>query len=163
MALHKPEPLTNQQLDSFDCGNATLNDWLKKRAARNQREGASRTFVLCEKSEVVGYYALSSGSIERQIAPKALSRNMPEAIPVMILGRLAIDLKYQGKSLGSLLLRDAIYRVLNVSQQVGVRAILVHAISEDAKRFYEQYGFKQSPVESLTLFLPIKSLRNALA
>lgn len=162
--LSAPEPLSaSHQLDLFDCGNATLNDWLKKRAIRNQKEGASRSFVVCNRQQVVAYYALASGSVERTIAPKAIARNMPEPIPVMVLGRLAVDQAYQGMQLGSLMLRDALLRVVNVSRQVGIRALLVRAISEDAKRFYQQYGFQSSPIDSMTLFLSIKTIQQSCA
>jgi GNAT superfamily N-acetyltransferase len=146
----------------FDCGNDVLNDWLKKRALKNQASGASRTFVICNKGRVVGYYALSSGSVERLEAPKAIARNMPQTIPVMLLGRLAIDRDAQGQGLGAALLKDALLRVLSVAKNVGVRAILVHAISEDAKRFYLGYGFQVSPIDSMTLVLPMKNIEALL-
>lgn len=139
----------------FDCGNDTLNEWLKKRALKNQDNGASRTFVICKKNRVVGYYALASGSVERMVAPKSITRNMPEPIPVIVLGRLAIDLSMQGQHFGACMLKDALLRSLKISQNIGIRAVLVHAISEDAKRFYEAYGFKVSPIDSMTLMLSV--------
>ena len=152
-----PAPLDGtQETAEFDCGNDTLNDWLKKRALKNQESGASRTFVVCENDRVVGYYALASGSVERIEVPKSIARNMPEPIPVMVLGRLAVDLSIQGQRLGGSLLKDALLRTLKVSQDVGIRAVLVHAISEDAKRFYHAYGFKVSPIDPMTLILPIR-------
>ncbi len=159
----RPETLTeaHQSID-FDCGNDVLNDWLKKRALKNQASGASRTFVIGKEGRVVGYYALSSGSVERLEAPKAIARNMPETIPVMLLGRLAIELDAQGQGLGAALLKDALLRVLSVAKNVGVRAILVHAISEDAKRFYLGYGFQVSPIDSMTLVLPMKNIEALL-
>jgi GNAT superfamily N-acetyltransferase len=161
--ITRPEILTeaHQSID-FDCGNDVLNDWLKKRALKNQASGASRTFVICNKGRVVGYYALSSGSVERLEAPKAIARNMPQTIPVMLLGRLAIDRDAQGQGLGAALLKDALLRVLSVAKNVGVRAILVHAISEDAKRFYLGYGFQVSPIDSMTLVLPMKNIEALL-
>lgn len=145
-------------LDSFDCGNDTLNEWLIKRALKNQKNGASRTFVILDKGQVIGYYALASGSIERLSAPKNLSRNMPDPIPVAILARLAIDTNYQGLNLGARLLRNAMKRTLLVSQNIGIKAIMVHAISESAKAFYLSYGFKESPNNPMLLFYSIKSI-----
>lgn len=142
----------------FNCGNATLNEWLKKRALKNQINGASRTFVICQSNQVIGYYALASGSIERLSAPKPIARNMPEPIPVMVLGRLAIDVQNQRQRLGAALLKDALLRTLAVARNAGVRALLVHAISEDAKRYYQGYGFVESPMDTMTLMLSIKHI-----
>ena len=119
----------------------------------HQANSASRTFVIYKEGLVVGYYALSSGSVERIEAPKPIARNMPETIPAMLLGRLAIDSSAQGQGLGAALLKDALLRILSVSKNVGVRTILVHAISEDAKRFYLGYGFQVSPIDAMTLVL----------
>ena len=146
----------------FDCGNDTLNEWLKKRALKNQDDGASRTFVICQDDRVVGYYALASGSVERLGAPGSIARNMPDPIPVIVLGRLAIDLSMQGQRFGSSLLKDALLRALKISQDIGIRAVLVHAISEDAKRFYQAYGFQVSPIDSMTLMLPIRHIVSLL-
>ncbi len=143
----------------FDCGNDTLNDWLIKQALKNQDNGASRSFVLCQDNQVIGYYALASGSIERLVAPKSIARNMPEPIPVTILGRLAIDIQYQGQQWGEALLKDAMLRTLSVAQNVGIRALLVHAISEEAKRFYLSYGFQESTSKPMTLLLSMKHLK----
>ena len=160
MGLSKPAALNNKhQLDEFGCGNETLNEWLKKRALKNQGYSASRTFVICEQDKVVGYYALASGSVQREIAPKSMARNMPEPLPVIVLGRLAIDEKYQGRGLGKELLRDAILRSIFTAKNIGTSAILVHAISEDAKRFYEKNGFQVSPLEPMTLFMSMRKLK----
>ena len=152
----------NHQVSEFNCGNDALNDWLKKCALKNQTNGASRTFVICQDDRVLGYYALASGSIERIVAPKPIARNMPEPIPVMVLGRLAIDITRQSQRLGSSLLKDALLRTLAVAKNVGIRAVLVHAISEDAKRFYQGYGFQVSPVDPMTLMLPIRHIEALL-
>ena len=102
------------------------------------------------------------GSIERPIAPKTIARNMPDPIPVTVLGRLAIDLEFQGQRLGAALLRDSILRTVLVSRNIGVRAMLVHAISEDAKRFYASYGFKGSPINEMTLMLSLQQIKDHL-
>lgn len=150
------------ELTLFDCGNPTLNEWLKKQSLRNQNSGASRTFVICQKKRVIGYYALASGSVERINAPGSIARNMPEPIPVTILGRLAIDQEFQSQRLGGHMLKDALLRTISVSKTVGIRAILVHAISEEAKSFYLNYGFIESPLNSMTLLLSIKKIKALL-
>jgi GNAT superfamily N-acetyltransferase len=158
-----PTALTgNHGVSDFDCGNGALNDWLIKRALKNQGSSASRTFVICQNDRVIGYYALASGSVERMASPKPIARNMPEPIPVMVLGRLAIDSTMHGQRLGSALLKDALRRTLSVSKNAGIRALLVHAISEDAKRFYLGYGFQVSPIDPMTLMLPIRHIEGLL-
>jgi GNAT superfamily N-acetyltransferase len=119
--------------------------------------------VICSGNAVVGYYCLAAGAVVRDEAPKPLQRNMPDPIPVMVLGRLAIDHRYQGRGIGKALLRDSILRVLQAAEIAGVKAILVHAISEDAKRFYLTHGFLESPIEPMTLCLPLATVRQALA
>ncbi|MBQ0758425.1 MAG: GNAT superfamily N-acetyltransferase [Zhongshania sp.] len=147
----------------FCCGNGTLDDWLTKRALKNQNSGASKTFVICESdSTVIGFYALATGSVERSLATSSLSRQMPDPIPVIILGRLAVDEKFKGRNLGASLLKDAILRTLFIADSVGVRGLLVHAISEDAKRFYLKYGFKESPMDAMTLMISVASLKQHL-
>lgn len=154
-----PELLTvSHTLEGFDSGNETLNNWLQKRALKNQLGDASRTFVITDGRRVIAYYSLGSGSIERTGAPKPMARNMPNAIPVMILGRLAVDHRYQSKKLGSALLKDALLRTKRVSKEVGIKAMLVHAISDEAKRFYSQYGFQTSVMDDMTLMLSIKHI-----
>jgi predicted N-acetyltransferase YhbS len=150
------------EINDFQCGIASLDEWLSKRALKNQATGASRTFVICDGARVVGYYALSSGSIERLLAPGALARNMPEPIPVIVLGRLAVDHRYQGRRLGAALLKDAIGRTLLIAEQVGVRALLVHALSDEAKQFYRGFNFIESPKEPMTLLLSIDHLKLSL-
>ena len=158
-----PTALTgSHEVSEFDCGNDVLNDWLIKRALKNQNSGANRTFVICQDNQVVGYYALASGSVERMATPKSIARNMPEPIPVMVLGRLAIAARMQGQRLGSALLKDALLRTLSVSKNIGIRAILVHAISEDAKRFYLGYGFQASPIDPMTLMLSVRHIEGLL-
>ena len=163
-ALSPPTPLTpGHQLAAFDCGNEVLTDWLRRRALANQVSHASRTFVVCHgDEEVVGYYSLASGAIARQSAPGAVRRNMPEPIPVIVLGRLAVDVRYQGAGLGGVLLRDAMLRILTVSREVAVKALIVHAISDDARKFYRRYDFIESPTDPMTLLLPLATIATAL-
>ena len=158
-SLLLPEHKTAQ----FSCGNATLDDWLRKRALKNQASGASKAFVICDNTQsVIGFYAIATGSVERVTAPGGFARGMPDPIPVIVLGRLAVDQRYQGQNLGGFLLRDAMLRVLNISSQVGIRGLLVHAISEDAKRFYLRYGFVEASFEPMTLMISMKTLSSHL-
>jgi N-acetylglutamate synthase-like GNAT family acetyltransferase len=141
-------------LSAFDCGETVLNDWLKRRAFANQVSGASRTFVVAnEHNQVLGYYALAAGAVTHAEASNIVRRNMPDPIPVMVLGRLAIDHSCQGRQLGSALLKDALLRTMNVAKDVGIRALLVHAINDEAQQFYLQRGFQQSPINPYTLML----------
>lgn len=161
--LTAPVPIDAGHIaDSFDCGIPTLNQWLHRQALKNEVSGASRTFVVCFEVNVVGYYALATGSVLRRQAPGKIKREMPEPIPVMVLGRLAVDLSWQGSGLGSGLLRDAVLRTYTVSKQVGVRALLVHALSEDAKVFYLRHGFMQSPIDPMTLMLNLLDVHRTL-
>jgi GNAT superfamily N-acetyltransferase len=151
-----PVPLGAQhQLDSFRCSEASLESWLKQRAYKNQVDGASRTFVVCEGDVVVGYYCLSAGSVARDSAPGGLRRNMPDPIPVVVLGRLAAHVDWAGQGIGRGLLKDAILRTVGVAGEIGIRALLCHAISPAAKTFYLKYGFVESPLHPMTLLLPI--------
>jgi GNAT superfamily N-acetyltransferase len=155
-SLAAPEPLAaDHELDAFDSGVAPLDDWLKRRARRNEAEGASRTFVIRAGRRVVGYYSLAAGSILHSAATGRVRRNMPDPVPVLLLGRLAVDRGWHGRGLGADLLYDAVLRALGAAESVGVRAILVHAISAEAKAFYEKHGFRASPVEPMTLMITI--------
>ena len=158
-----PEHLTpTYDISTFDCGVPELNDWLKRRALPNEESGASRTYVVCSAGRVVGYYALASGGVAIAKAAGRVRRNMPDPLPVMIPGRLAVKRGWQGRSIGRSLLRDAILRTLQAAEIGGIRAILVHMISEDAKRFYERYGFSVSPVDSMTLMVTVADAKKAL-
>jgi GNAT superfamily N-acetyltransferase len=154
-----PQPLEAAHgVASFDCGEPSLNDWLKRRALANHLSGASRTFVVVDdQALVVGYYALAAGSVSLVNAVGAVRRNMPDPIPVLVLGRLAIDQRAQGIHLGAALLRDAIQRAAAVSQNAGVRAMVVHALHDRARDFYLHYGFQASPLHPMTLMLRLGS------
>lgn len=151
-----PELLNaTHHLDDFDCGEEALNSWLKRNALKNQQNQANRTFVICQNNNVVGFYALAAGSVSHQFVSGGLRRNMPDTIPVVVLGRLAIDLTHQGQQLGAALLKDAVLRASAVSQQVEVKALLVHALNDKAKAFYLNYGFQVSPIDDLILLLKL--------
>ena len=162
--LRAPEHLTAAHDASvFDSGVPDLDEWLRRRALANEGTGASRTYVVCAGERVVGYYALASGSVEQWQAPGRVRRNMPDPIPVMILGRLAVDRAWQGRSLGRSLLRDAVLRTLQAAGIGGIRAILVHAISEEAKGFYRSHGFGESPLDPMTLMVTVADAEKALS
>lgn len=149
----------NHNVDNFDCGELTLNEWLKKRAAKNNVADASRCFIISNtNNEVVGYYSLSAGAINRELAPKAMRRNMPDSLPVLVLGRLAINKNYHNKGLGSALLRDAMIRSVNIAQDAGVFAILIHSLSDKAKQFYISRSFVESPLQPMTLFMTLATI-----
>lgn len=157
MGINAPVPLTKEQdIAAFDSGDPVLDLWLQRTALKNERNGASRTFVVCDENRVIGYYALATGAVEQGDVPGKVRRNMPDPIPVIVLGRLAVDREYQGKGIGRGMLKDAVLRVIGVAEQVGVKAVLVHAISEEAKRFYLRAGFDESPTNDMTLMITIK-------
>jgi len=150
-------------MSAFECGVANLTEWLKKRTLLNEETGASRTYAVCSAGRVVGYYALASGGVALAKAPGRARRNMPDPLPVMIVGRLAVDQSCQGRNIGRSLLRDAVLRTLQAAEIGGIRAILVHAISEEAKRFYERYGFSVSPADPMTLMITVGDAKKALS
>ena len=161
MTLSAPESLSDKHdLSAFDCGEPGLNTFLTRRALTNQESGASRTFVLADKNNrVVAYYSLATGSIEARQATGKVRRNMPDPIPVMVLGRLAVSLEHQNRRLGAWLLKDALLRVLGVAEMAGIRAVLLHAMSDRARKFYLQHGFAESPLDPMTLMIPLNDVR----
>ncbi|MEF0942240.1 GNAT family N-acetyltransferase [Rhizobium sp. BR 362] len=163
MTLSAPAPLAdNHELAEFNCGLPQLDDWLRRRARANQASGASRTFVACEGNRVIAYYALASGAVKQPEAPGRFRRNMPDPIPVAVLGRLAIDRSYQGRGIGRALVRDAGLRLLHAAEIIGIRSLLVHAISDDARAFYEAVGFLPSPFDPMILMVGLHDLNSAL-
>lgn len=160
MPLTRPEPLADlHELNDFFCGVSSLDDWLKRRARANQVSGASRSFVVADNHKVVGYYALASGAIAVASSAGRFRRNMPDPIPVAILGRLAIDRSQQGRALGRALFRDCALRIAHAADTIGIRGIVVHAISEQAKVFYQALGFDPSPAEPMTLMVTLADIR----
>jgi GNAT superfamily N-acetyltransferase len=153
-----PEALSSShQLAEFVSGEVVLDDWLKQRGLKNQALGAARTFVVCKTGmkQVVGFYSLATGSVNHVETTGSLRRNMPDPIPVIILARLAVDVSFRGKGLGADLLHDAVLRCYRVAENIGVRAIMVHALTEEAKGFYLHHGFKASQTQERTLFLKL--------
>ena len=167
MPLSAPVLLAaDHDLETFDSGEPPLDDWLRKRARGNHAEGGSRVYVTCEGDgvgkRVIGYYALASGSISPELAPGIFRRNMPNPIPVVVLGRLAVDRSWQGKGIGRSLVQDAALRVLQAADTIGIRGIVVHALSQSASAFYLTLGFKESPSQPLTLTISLRELRAAV-
>ena len=160
--LSPPAPIgAGHDLSDFDSGEPSLDEWLEKRALKNHASGASRCFVLCAGT-TVGYYSLSAGAISHEAAPKAMRRNMPDPLPLLLLGRLAIDRRYHNQGLGSALLRDAMIRAIAVASDAGVFAIMVHALSPAAKQFYLSRGFVPSPLQPMTLIMTLETVRSIL-
>lgn len=155
--LAAPEPLSDgHRIDDFCCGIAALDDWLIRRARNNQKTGASRTYVVAVAGQVAGYYCLASGALALGDAPGGIRRNMPDPVPMAVLGRLAVDRSWQGQGLGVALLRDALERTQAAGAILGIRGLLVHALTPAAAAFYAYHGFAASPTDPGTLVLSLK-------
>ena len=162
MKLTVPMPLTEHHLtDGFSCGEDSLDQWLKQRSLKNQIQGASRTFVVCDGMRVVAYYALASGAVTSLEATGRFRRNMPDPIPVVVLGRLAVDLTLHGKGFGRALVCDAGLRVIQAASAIGIRGMTVHALTDEAKVFYEKVGFEPSPLDPHLLMITLADLIDA--
>ena len=164
MALSAPVALgAAHELGAFDCGEPALDAWLKQRARRNESR-FSRTYVVCDGNRVVAFVSISAGAVARAAAPGRLRRNAPDAIPVSVIGRLAVDRSYAGRGLGSDLLADALRRIAASSATIGIAAVLVQAKDDPARAFYlSRAEFLEFPQDSRTLFLPIDTIVAALA
>lgn len=161
MGITAPETLTqDHHLANFDCGKPVLNDWVQSHALKNQVEGGSRTFVVSDTAtgKVVGYYCISTGAVAHNEAPGRVKRNMPDPIPVILLGRLAVDLNYAKQGIGKGLIKDCYKRVASVAEQVGVRALLVHALDDESRQCYPSLGFSESPIQERTLMVRVKDI-----
>lgn len=165
LPLSKVETLSAEHdFSRFDCGaHESLNDWLKRFALLNQKNESARTYVVHRNDSVVGYYSIAAGSVLAEEAPARISKGLAKhAIPVILLARLAIDKDEKGAGLGRALLKDALLRIASAADIIGARAVLVHAIDEPAKEFYQHFDFEPSPVHELQLMLLMKDLRKAL-
>jgi predicted N-acetyltransferase YhbS len=162
----RPEPLDKRHVrHEFACGEPALDEWLKRHAAASQASDTARVFVSTDEHDtIVGYYALAGGSIEPEDATVRLAKGQPghRPIPVVILARLAVDQRHQGAGLGSSLLRDAMEQSMAAADRLGLRAMVVHAMTESARDWYKGYGFEESPTDSLHLILLMKDLRKAV-
>jgi len=149
-------------MSRFSCGREALDDWLKNKALKSEGRSA-RTYVVCEgQTVVVGYYCLAMGAVARDGAPARVRRNAPDPVPVVIVGRLAVDRKFARRGIGGGMLRDAFQRILRVSGEVGCRAVLVHAIDDEAAQFYAKYGFIAFPADTRTMFLALDTLKASI-
>lgn len=165
--LRSPRALSASDIYStFDCGEPSLNDWLKKRALRNETAGSARTFVSidADSGEIAGYYCLSASSLLREDAPGAVARNMPDPIPVILIGRLAVDQRFKGHSLGASLLQHAILKGVEASRMIGARAFIVDALNEPAAAFYAKFGFAPMAADrERPMYLLLKDVAATLA
>jgi len=155
-SFRSPQPIAAEHdVASFDCGEPSLNEWMSQRALKNERGRASRTFVSIEMNSnlVAGYYCLSSSSLGIESAPGRLRRNMPDPIPVILLGRLAVDKRFASQGLGASLLQHALLKAVEASRIIGARALLVHALSDSARDFYARFGFTLMPDSERTMYL----------
>lgn len=161
--LNPVVPLAKSHRTSdFDCGVESLNVFIKRFALRNQEKTHSaRTFVLTRGLAVVGYFSLSAGSVQKAELPPELGTGQPDAVPIILLGRMAVDIREKGQGLGSGLLQQAVRKVAVASQSIGVAAMLVHAIDDNALRFYEYHGFRGFPLHPRTLYLSIQEILEA--
>ncbi|MDR1967975.1 MAG: GNAT family N-acetyltransferase [Burkholderiaceae bacterium] len=160
MTLHAPALLdAHHTLNAFDSGITSFDAWLKRRARANQAGGASRAYVVAQDARVVAYYALASGNIAAREAGGRLRRDMPDPVPVVTLARLAVDRSFQQRGLGRDLVQNAARRVLAAAGIIGIRGIIVHAISDQAKAFYLHCGFVPSPTSEMTLMISLADLR----
>jgi GNAT superfamily N-acetyltransferase len=159
-----PEPLSAaHDVKNFDCGKQELTEWLHRYAHQSQQAGASRVFVVHRGGRVTGYNALAAASIGLEEAPARIKKGLARhPIPVILLARLAVDVSEQRRGVGAALLKDALNRIDSAADEIGVRAVLVHAKDDDAKAFYEHYDFESSPTDPLHMFLLMKDLRAAL-
>lgn len=156
VSLSPPRPISSgDDIGNFLCGEPVLEEWLRKKSLPNEGR-ASRTYVVCSGERIAAFYSLAVGSVSREAATGALRRNMHEPIPVMVLARLAVAVEFQGRQLGRAMIKDAVLRTMQVAAIAGIRAIMVNAINSDAVAFYRKCGFLPSPINSLTLFYPLK-------
>ena len=162
--LNSPVLLTkDHDHNSFECGVPALDDYLKKYALQNQKKHAARTYVATRGNRIVGYYSLAYGSVSLEEAPQSVRSGLPKyPIPIIPLARLAVDSNEQGHGLGAALLKDALVRTIQAADIAGLRAMLVHAKDDSAKRFYEKFGFEPSPIDAYHLFLRLSDILASL-
>lgn len=162
--LSGPEPLTAaHDVRNFECGKQELTEWLRRYALQSHQAGAARVYVVHQTGRVVGYYALAAASVEPEEAPERVKKRLARhPIPVILLARLAVDISVQHQGLGAALLKDALRRTASAADEIGARAVLVHAKDDEAKAFYRHFDFEPSPTDPLHLFLLMKDLRAML-
>lgn len=158
--LSRPHEITrDDKVAGFSCGKPALDEWLERRALRNHNSGDTRVYVVTDEAgEIAAYVAISAASVARHRATSKLRRNAPDTIPMALIARLAVRSASMGQGIGPALLRDAIFRIVNASEQIGIRGILVHAMDAEAARFYERMGFRPSPIDDLTLMVSLREI-----
>jgi GNAT superfamily N-acetyltransferase len=153
----------NDPVDTFDCGQSDLNRYLQRHAWNNQKANSAQTYITCAGSTIAGYYSLSVAGVERSEAPVRVIKGLAGyPVPVMLLARLAVSREFQGQGLGSALLKDALLRTLRAADIAGIRAVIVHAKNEAARRWYLSFGFEPGPVNPMHLFLLLKDIQYAV-
>lgn len=164
LPLNAPVLLSSShEVETFDCGEEALNTYLKKFALINNQNSSSRTYVALRANRVVGYYTLTPGSVTKEQSPQRIGKGLANhPVPVIILARLAVDKTEQGAGLGKGLLQDALLKVIHAAEIIGGRALLIHAKNEQAKSFYERFGFESSPIDPFHLYLLLKDIRKTL-
>lgn len=151
-------------VESFDCGQPALNQFLQRFALVNQKSNSAQTYVSCHGGVVVGFYSLAVGSVEPATAAPRVIKGIPQhPVPVMILARLAVDLEHRGAGLGKALLKDALLRTVQAADIAGIRALLVHAKDESARQWYRNWEFDPSPSDPFHLFLLMKDIKAMVA
>lgn len=161
----RPRPIQpTEDCSSFNCAEPSLDDWLRNRAVRNEQGGASRTFVTIEREtgKVAGYYCISASSLRHEDASRTLKRNMPDPIPIILIGRLAVDAAFKGNGIGASLLQEAILKSVEASRIIGARAVLVHALNLGAVAFYEKFGFALVPHSTTAMYLLIADAEHTI-
>jgi GNAT superfamily N-acetyltransferase len=162
----RPRPITvDDDWSAFRCGEPTLDDWIQLRALKNERVGASRTFVTIERGAgvIAGYYCLSASSLTHEAATSALRRNTPDPIPVILIGRLAVDKKFAGTGLGASLLQDAMSKEIEAARTIGARAFIVHALNDSAESFYRKFGFTLVPESARVMYILVQDAEATVA
>ncbi len=165
LVFTQPELLAaSHDTQSFDCGAAPLNHFLQRYALANQANGSARTFVTVAQAQVFGYYSLAAASVEHAAVPPRVSKGLARhPIPMLLLARLAVDVRAQGRGVGRSLLQSVLLKYLRACEVIGCRALMVHAKDDVAVRFYQSYGFEPSPVDAFHLYLLTKDIRKTLA
>ncbi|BAU63312.1 hypothetical protein STA3757_06750 [Stanieria sp. NIES-3757] len=158
-----PQRISSEHIiTDFDCGEESLNEWLKKRALKNDVADASRTYVVCCDNVVVAYYSLHLGCVQHSEAVGKIKRNMPDPIPAIVLGRLAVDVNHQGQGLAHDLMKDMFLRAIAVSDLAGTKAVLVKALNDKVSTFYQSFGFIQSKTDPLLLMKAVAEVKASL-
>lgn len=161
--ISAPQPLRAEHVrTAFCCGVESMDNWLKQRAIKSQLTDSSRTFVCCDDMKIMAYYSLASSAVMTNAAPGRFRRNMPDPIPMVELGRLAVDQALHGQGVGRALVRNAGLRVIQVAETIGIRGMLVNALSVEVREFYLRVGFEPFPLDPMMLMITLGDLIESL-